>query len=80
LSVGDGAAALFAVCEALEVCPASPGVDVAAGTGAGSLLAFGLFPQPVENASRAATIMGNRSFFIMLEIKCFPPKRESLLY
>lgn len=68
LSVGDGAGAAL---DALEVSPPEPGVDVAAGwaAGAGSLLAFGLFPQAAENIQRLA-IRGKASFFELLGITC----------
>ena len=68
LSVGEGAGAAF---DALEVSPPEPGVDVAAGwpAGAGSLLAFGLFPQAAEKMQRLA-IKDKANFFELLGITC----------
>ena len=66
LSVGEGAGAAL---DALEVSAPEPGLDVAAGwpAGAGSLVAFGLFPQAAENIQRLA-MRGKASFFELLGI------------
>jgi len=70
LSVGEGGA----VFEALEISPPEPGVDVAAGwpAGAGSLLAFGLFPQAVENMQRLA-MRGRLNFLRSKGVTRFSP-------
>jgi len=68
---GEGADAVW---DAPDVSPPAPGVDVAAGwpAGAGSLLAFCLFPQPEDNTQRLA-IRGRANFRKFLGVTRFSP-------
>jgi len=76
LSEGEGAGAAW---EALDVSP-DPGVDVAAGwpAGAGSLLAFGLFPQAAEKMQRLA-ISGKAIVLRFLGVTRFSPDSKPKL-